>query len=215
MRNGLQIAGVSGRLAACAALVAACTGRSESLAAARAEAPAILFTVDLWPGEGVPVIETRRQRLLLRAMPDPDAPVIDTLRGAIGRRLSFDSTRFQTVRAGTLRVLDSIRLTGREIGTDNHVTRDQYYLQPLREVAIPVVAPSTVEYLQDRAEGTCFIRVDGKVIDANPCPAFTTDHVRVEREPITRWWIRVRGQGGASGWILVSDSTAQSTRREF
>jgi hypothetical protein len=57
--------------------------------------------------------------------------------------------------------------------------------------------------------------MDQRVIDANPCPAFVTDSVRVERAPITRWWIRLSGQGGASGWLLVSDSTAQSIRREF
>ncbi len=198
------------------ALLAACAVQEASSGARDlAATPPVLFTVDLWPGEGIPVIEARRSALPLRAAPDPGSRVVDTLRGRVGQRLVYDSTRLQTIEAGSMRVLNPMQVAGRDMGEVTHVSLDEYYAPTRRDVSVPVPASSTIDFLQHRAEGTCFVRVDRKVIDANPCPAFTTDHVRVEREPLTRWWIRVRGQGGVSGWVLVSDSTAQSTRREF
>jgi hypothetical protein len=216
-------AGISGfgrRIGWLAALLPlmACAGKTDNARADAKEVPeasAALFTVDLWPGEGVPVIVARRTTLLLRAAPDPGSTVVDTLASSIGSRLIFDSTRTQTIEPGVIRVLTGIRLTGRDLGNETHLGHDEYYDRARQEVDLHVVAPAAIEYLQDRAEGTCFVRMDQRVIDANPCPAFVTDSVRVERAPITRWWIRLSGQGGASGWLLVSDSTAQSIRREF
>jgi hypothetical protein len=176
---------------------------------------AVEFAIDLWPGEGIPVIEAKRPVLPLRAAPDPDSPVIDSVIGRVGGRLAFDSTRYQTVQSGAIRLLRPTRVTGRDMGDVRHVPLDRYYHQNLPDVAIPLGAPATIDFLQYRAEGTCFVRIENRVIDAQPCPGFGRESVQVLREPVTRWWIRVRGKGGASGWILVSDSTAQSVRREF
>lgn len=174
------------------------------------------FTVELWPGEGIPVIEARRATLLLRASPDDGATIVDSLQGVRGRRLAWDSTQVQTVDPGIIRVLTSARVSGRDLGTEVRLTRERYY-QPsgLPDVDTVLAAPAVLEYLQDRAEGTCFVRLDRRIVDANPCPAFVPDSARVERAPVTRWWIRARGVGGAFGWLLVSDSTARSVRREF
>lgn len=195
----------------------ACAGRTDDARDTR-EVPdgsVPLFTVDLWPGEGIPVIVAKRPALLLRATPDPAAPVIDTVQVAIGSRLTFDSARTQTIEPGLIRVLTGIRLMGRDMGNEMYLRQDEYYDRVRPDVDLRVVTPAAIEYLQDRAEGTCFVRMNGRVIDASPCPAFATDSVRVERAPVTRWWIRMTNQGGASGWIVVSDSTAQSIRREF
>ena len=196
----------------------ACAGNTDRARVDAKEVPdssTVSFTVDLWPGEGIPVIVAKHTPLLLRATADPGSPVVDTLHPSIGSRLAFDSTRLQTVEPGVIRVLSGITLSGRDLGTGTHVGLDEYYDRALPEVDARVVAPATIEYLQDRAEGTCFIRLDRRVIDADPCPAFATDSATVERAPITRWWIRLSGQRGAAGWLLVSDSTALSIRREF
>jgi hypothetical protein len=205
--------------AAVALLLAACGGQAEpSGHANRPPGPgeASAFTVDLWPGEGIPVIEANRATLLLRASPDVEAPVVDSQLGAVGRRLTWDSTQVQTIEPGVITVVTTVRVTGRDLGTAVRLTRERYY-QPsaLPDVDTVLVAPAVIEYLQDRAEGTCFIRLGRRVVDANPCPALIPDGARVERAPVTRWWIRARGSGGASGWLVVSDSTARSVRREF
>ena len=196
--------------------VTACVGQGEALvvSAARSE-DAVAFAVDLWPGEGIPVIEMQRESLPVRAQPDPSADIVDTLRGRVGQRVAFDSTRYQTIATGSIEVLQPFQLTGRDLGDVRRLTIDRYYHSAVSEVTIPLGAPATIEYLQYRAEGTCFVRVDRRVIDAQPCPGFGRESVKVVREPLTRWWILTRGSKGAIGWLQVSDSTARAVRREF
>ena len=79
-----------------------------------------------------------------------------------------------------------------------------------------VPADTIIEYLQYRAEGTCFIRVGKTVIDADPCPAVDKSKARVEVEPRTEWWIRVVLPGGApKGWVDAHDSALKLVTREF
>ena len=199
-----------------AVVLSGCSGQNEPLLTITPDSgSAVQFAIDLWPGEGIPVIEARRAVLVLRAAPDSSAPVVDSLSGRVGRRIAFDSTRFQTLRSGEIRVVTPIQIAGRDLGQITHLTHDGYYHSKVPEVALPITPPDTVEFLQYRAEGTCFVRIEKRVIDAQPCPGFGKESVEVVREPVTRWWILVRGQGGTSGWLLVSDSTAQAVRREF
>jgi hypothetical protein len=143
------------------------------------------------------------------------AEVVDTLRGRSGQRVAFDSTRYQTIATGAFEILQPFLLTGRDLGNIRRLTLDRYYHSSLAETSIPLSAPATLEFLQHRAEGTCFVRVEQRVIDADPCPGFGRESVKVVREPVTRWWILTRGARGVPGWLLVSDTTARSVRREF
>ena len=197
-------------------LMAACGGQGEPLltAAARTE-DTVVFAADLWPGEGIPVIEMQRTALPLRAKPDPAAHVVDTLRGRVGQRIAFDSTRFHTIKTGAIQVLEPLTLSGRDLGDVTRLTLDLYYHTSLAEVSIPIAAGTTIDFLQYRAEGTCFVRVERRVIDAHPCPGFGRESVKVVREPVTRWWIMTHGASGVPGWLLVSDTTARPVRREF
>lgn len=203
-------------VSACALLMTACGGQGEVLLTSAAPTEdTVVFAADLWPGEGIPVIETQRPSLPLRAQPDPDAAVVDTLRGRIGLRVAFDSTRVQTIVTGAVDVLQPFQLTGRDLGDVRRLTLDRYYQSSVPEVSIPFDAPATIEFLQYRAEGTCFVRVERRVIDAQPCPGFGRESVKVVREPVTRWWVLTRGATGVQGWLLVSDTTARAVRREF
>jgi hypothetical protein len=173
------------------------------------------FSVETWPGEGIPVVEARRVHLFLHEAPDPTAAIIDTIVSDIGSRVLFDSTRYQTIEAGSIAVLRATSVMGRDFGELGHLAHEDYYTGGKEIAAVPVSAPSTIEFLQHRAEGTCFVRMKKHVINADPCPIFDSATVRVEQEPVTRWWIRVRGRHGQSGWLVISDSTAQVVRREF
>jgi hypothetical protein len=199
----------------CALCIAGCAGQGEQLLATTAQAgPGIVFAADLWPGEGIPVIELRRPSIPVYAEPDPASAVVDTLQGRVGQRVVFDSTRYQTLESGTIRIHMSFELKGRDLGAVKHLTLDGYY-QPNEETSITLAAPADVEFLQYRAEGTCFVRVQTSVVDAHPCPGFGPESVSVVRDPVTRWWVRVRGTRDKPGWLLVSDSTAKAVRREF
>lgn len=198
-------------------VLSACAREGEPfLSAAQLEQTnADTFVVDLWPGEGIPVIQMRRTDLALRIDPGPSARVADTLRGRVGQRVAFDSTRYETVQPGAFRFTKDGSVTGRDFGGVRRVSLDLYYHGARPQVSAPVAAQSTIEFLQDRAEGTCFVRLQGRVIEAEPCPGFGKDSAEIVREPVTRWWILVAGQRGRRGWLLVSDTTAAAVRREF
>jgi hypothetical protein len=171
------------------------------------------FSVETWPGEGIPVIEARAASLFLHEAPDPASAIVDTLFVDVGARIFFDSTRYETIEAGSIVVIGATSVPGRDFGDIVHLTREEYYRAGKDSVAIPVSPPTTIEFLQHRAEGTCFVRLNKRVINADPCPVFDSATVRVEREPVTRWWIRVRGQHITDGWLTLSDTTAQAVRR--
>jgi hypothetical protein len=171
-----------------------------------------VFEIDLSPGEGIPVIHAMSTKLVLRERPDTSSRVAGTLSVAIGHELPYDSTRFQTTGAGMVRVVAPARFKGRDHGSVTRLSVDQYYA-PFASVDIDVAPPATIEFLQYRAEGSCFVRVDGRVIDAEECPVMD-DKFRLESEPKTLWWIYVRG-AESSGWLLLTDSSARVVKRTF
>jgi hypothetical protein len=109
---------------------------------------------------------------------------------------------------------DSAVVQGRFLGAMHFLSRDRYYSDAFRDTTIPLAPSERFEYLQPRAEGSCFVSIDSSVVEANPCPTHDSASFAVSGEPELRWWIFVTGDS-ASGWLLVSNSTAKVVRREF
>jgi hypothetical protein len=61
-------------------------------------------------------------------------------------------------------------------------------------------------------QGTCFVRIDESVIDAEAFPTIDTATFRLELEPKTEWWIHAT-VGDVEGWILVDKSTVREVDR--
>ncbi len=172
------------------------------------------FEVALWPGEGVPVIAAVRGELPLLRSPSPEASSSGLLGAAAGSRIDYDSTRLQTISPAEVTATDSAVVRGRFLGTVRLLSRGRYYSDTFRDTTITLVPSQRFEYLQPRAEGSCFVHIDSSMIEANPCPAHASASFAVSGEPVLRWWIFVRSDS-SSGWLLVSDSTAKVVRREF
>jgi hypothetical protein len=173
-----------------------------------------VFEVDIWPGEGRPVFEATSKVLYLHERPSASSRISKTLAVAAAQRLSFDDTRYQTIKAGRIRVLGATRVTGRVIGAVNRLSRDEYYFGKFASASMDIRPGVTLEYLQYRAEGTCFIRMAGRVIDAEDCPANDKSLFNIEAEPTVEWWIHVVLPGN-SGWLLVDDSSVKQVDREL
>ena len=180
----------------------------------RAEDAEPVFEVALWPGEGIPVVEAVGPRLLLRAAPAPTAAVVDSLILGESRGLAFDSTRYQTLMPARLTVAAPTVLAGRFFGRLRYLSREEYYRGAHPDTSIRLARGDTLSYLQYRAEGTCFVSVDGAVIDAGICPVADTVSIRASGQPLTSWWILVN-MDGHRGWVIVSDSTARVIDRRF
>ncbi len=177
--------------------------------------PVSEFEIDLWPGEGRPVFEATTKILQLRELPSVSSKIIATVAVEPRQRVSFDDTRFLTIQAGVMRVLASTRVTGRTLGTIERLSREDYYKGKFSPAMVDVQPGAIIEYLQYRAEGTCFVRSGKTVIDADPCPANDKSRVRVEVEPKTEWWIHAVLPGASGGWVLVTDSNLKLVKREF
>jgi hypothetical protein len=180
------------------------------LAAAFLQGGVPLFEIDLWPGEGRPIFEATSTVLSLREHPTSSSRISKTVTVAPNQRLSFDDTRYQTIQAGRIRILGATHVIGRIIGAVSRLSRDEYYLGNFSSVSLAVRAGMTLEYLQDRTEGTCFIRTEGRVIDADCTNAL----LKIDAEPTTEWWIHVVLPDN-SGWLLVTDSNVKQVNREY
>lgn len=172
-----------------------------------------VFEIDLWPGEGTPVFAAGASQLRLHEAPSRSARVTSTARVSPGQRVKYDETRYITTVAGRLTVLAPVVVTGRRLGTISRLSKEDYYSERFAAAKVPVPAGKQIEYLQYRAEGTCFVRVDSVVIDADPCPANDSQRFRADTKPVVEWWIRLTGTH--VGWIEVTDKTLKQVERVF
>jgi hypothetical protein len=173
------------------------------------------FEVALWPGEGRPVFEAVATEVVLRELPSPDAKVVERLRIARGKPVEFGETVHRTLASGYLRALRQTRIRGRRLGDIKRLSKDDYYSGKFPRTEVVVEAGARVEYLQYRAEGTCFVRIEGEVVDAEACPAEDAHAFALESKPALEWWIEVVVDGKPRGWLLVDSSTVKQVRRTF
>jgi hypothetical protein len=171
-----------------------------------------VFEIELWPEEGRPVFESTGASLALREEPNRAAAVRQEVDLPAGTPIDFLSTRYQTWVPGRIEVLEASTIVGRDMGDVRYLTRDEYYLGGFPRSEWSVLPGDTVEYLQYRAEGTCFVRVREVVVDAERCPAFLQESFRVLEDPETEWWIEVE-IGDSGGWLRVDESVR--VRRGF
>jgi hypothetical protein len=132
-----------------------------------------------------------------------------------GQPIEFGKTLFRTTRAGRLRALAAATVTGRRLGPIVLLSRDDYYSGKYATVSLPVASGETIEYLQYRAEGTCFVRVRGDVINADHCPLEAAKSFVLEAEPETEWWIECAVNGKSQGWLLVDGKSVKEIGRTF
>jgi hypothetical protein len=174
-----------------------------------------VFAIGLWPGEGRPEFDATGAALPLRIAPLPESPSPDTLRPTAGQRIAYDSTSYQTIGAAAITVLRADTIRGRDFGAISVLSRAAYDAGAVPSVRVPVDPGSRVELLQHRAEGGCFVRIEERVLEADPCPLFDVGAFRPEAEPRTAWWIFIGDAARRQGWVLVTDSTVVLAGRRF
>jgi hypothetical protein len=132
-----------------------------------------------------------------------------------GERVEFGQTVYRTMRPGRLRALAQAQIRGRRLGAIAQLSREDYYSGKFPTVVLAVSTGEVVEYLQYRAEGTCFVRVRGDVIDADPCPAQGAESFVVEAKPEVEWWIQMLVSRRPKGWLLVDGTNVKEVGRTF
>jgi hypothetical protein len=180
-----------------------------------AQTPGGVFEIELWPGEGRPQFQAVANELVIREMPSTSAKIVQRLGVTRGQQIAFDETRYRTTESGRLQVLAAANVSGRVLGRIRLLTRDAYYRGQFRRQAMTLKEGNVVEYLQYRAEGTCFVQIADQVIDADPCPAQDDHSFRVVTQPKTEWWIRVILNRVPAGWVRVDEKAVKQSGRSF
>jgi hypothetical protein len=104
---------------------------------------------------------------------------------------------------------------GRPVFDAAFEARSDYYSGRFPREYRRVTAGETIEYLQYRAEGACFVRVDGAVFEAEVCPLVQRALFEMAHEPTVDWWIRVVVEGDPRGWLRVEESAVREVGRLF
>ena len=175
----------------------------------------VAFEIELWPGEGRPRFVAVATTLQPRVTPSNRAAARQPVQVRKGERLEFGATVHRTTRAGRLRALASETVTGRRVGQIVHLSRNDYYSGKYPAQSVSVAAGEMVDYLQHRAEGTCFVRVRGEVVDASPCPQEAATAFALETTPEIEWWIEYLVEGRSQGWLLVDGKDVREGGRTF
>ena len=160
------------------------------------------FETHLWPEEGRPVLKALTASLELRETPYTISEIASQIPVKIGMPIKFDITRYRTIKSGHLTALKNTTIKGRAMGELSSLTKEQYYSDKFNTKDYLISVGDHIEYLQYRAEGTCFIRIKGNVIDAEECPVGIPKLFKTNREPTIEWWARVNIDN-IIGWILV------------
>jgi hypothetical protein len=181
------------------------------------EAPAP-FAAELWPGEGRPHVVGRHEEVVLRAEPT-EGSAATARRVEPDREIPWDLSLVRTVRPGRVTVHEPLTLSVRPLGRVARLTREDYYDDEGRIESL-TLPPGHFEYLQARAEGTCFIRVDGLVYETQACPWIGReegDGFVVEAPAEVEWWLRVvEPEGGRPlGWLRVEPDAVRQLPRTF
>ena len=174
-----------------------------------------VFAIDIWPGEGRALLESATDTIVLHRQPSPASPVTHRMATTVGQRLTYDSTVFQTMEPGRLRVLAPFNIRARVVGNVTRLSRQRYYSTQFQLTSIPVDTSSRLEFLQYRAEGSCFIRLDSRVLEAQDCPATNRIEFSLDEEPVTRRWARIVIDERRGGWALVEDVKIIIAGRQF
>jgi hypothetical protein len=177
--------------------------------------PLYAFESELWPGEGKPMFFARTNTTLtLYEKPSRSSPIIKKHEIQKGEKIDYDKTRYQNVKAGIIRVQKSVTLSGRKFGTISYLSRSEYYSGNIPYKDYAFQEGNSFEYLQYRAEGSCFIRWHNEVFDIDYCPWFDKENTdfALESQPVNEWWIRVTEDHKTRGWLLIEENLVEERR---
>jgi len=173
-----------------------------------------VLTSEMWPGEGIPHFVANTTTLDLYAEPSR-ATQRHRLFANVGAGLEFDDTRFITIRPGHVVARKRGAMSGRVFGGISYLSKTLYDSNALPTTQIAYVPGDTLEYLQNRAEGTCIIRAREDVVEVDNCPAGDHEAFTTLEEPQTEWWIHVNLSKTMQGWLLVDPKAVRELSRTF
>lgn len=181
-------------------------------AAASPDAP--VFQSGVGQGEGIPVFRVLSAGVALHQAPIATSAIVGPLGITPGEAVPYSEVRQHTLDPGLVRAEVDIALSGRDFGPVDFVSREAYEDEGTPEISVQLTASKTLEYLMDRAEGSCFLSINGHVIEADTCPA-PPDFTRALEPATERWILVIAADGSPAGWARVATGSLEETDRVF
>lgn len=167
--------------------------------------PAMAFECGIFPGEGPHKLEAPGGDIVLRGAPSQVARVVETIRPGKGASIKWSYARFRTVSPGIFLARESGTIKGKNYGRVFYLSKKDYYRGYGRSESFHYAAGDSIEYLQYRAEGSAFIRINGVVVGADLLSKLAVPLKEVKR-PQLELWIEVTGEDGHPiGWYQLTD----------
>ena len=186
---------------------------SVPIAIAMLASPGFAFESAMFPGEGPIRIRASGDEMVLRKAPMTYAGIADTIRIAQGEIIKWSNARFRTVAPGLFLVSEDCSIDGSRYGRVFYLSRRDYYRGSGKWETFRFSKRDTIEYLQYRAEGSAFLRVDGVVISAE-IGTPESAALREIRSPQLELWIEVEDKyGNRLGWFRLEDDYVQLQTR--
>ena len=152
-------------------------------------------------------------RWFLRKAPMAYAGIADTIWIAQGEIIKWSNARFRTVVPGLFLVSEDCSIDGSRYGRVFYLSRTDYYRGSGKWETFRFSKRDTIEYLQYRAEGSAFLRMDGVVINAE-LGTPESAALREIRSPQLELWIEVEDKDGKPiGWFRLEDDYVQLQTR--
>ncbi len=166
---------------------------------------AVAFETSIAPGEGRKRFRSPSDSLQLHSAPSIHSWVIKNLKVKSGAEIAYDQKRFRTITPGLLIAEKSGSISGTNYGVISYLSVEDYNRFRGARKDFEYAAKDTIEYLQYRAEGTGFIRLDNQVLAVDLTSQKVANLLQV-RDPVVEFWIRVIDtDSNPIGWYRIRD----------
>lgn len=152
--------------------------------------PGLAFECSIFPGEGSHRIQASGDEIVLRTAPTAQASVADTISPARGEMIIHSDVRFRTIIPGLFLAREDGAIHGTSYGRVFYLSRTDYRRGGSGYDTFSFSKGDTIEYLQYRAEGWTFLRINGVVV----CAELLSERVvplKEIRRPQLELWIQV------------------------
>jgi len=170
--------------------------------------PTYAFDSELLPGEGGLTIRATADSLVLYVKPFKTSPVVKEYKTKKKNVIDFDLSRYRNIKPGKVKVQKDVKIEGRSFGNIKYLSHKNYYSDKIPTKIILFNKGETIDYLQDRSEGSCIISRKGQIIELDYCPWFDSenkDFINIS-SPVNEAWIRVIQNKKPVGWLLLDKS---------
>ena len=164
---------------------------------------ATAFECGIFPGES-PNLEAPAGDMVLRKIPSAISRIVKTISPGKGTTVKWKNVRFRTLSPGIFVARTAGSIEGANYGPMSYLSREHYYSGGHGgHQVFQYTKGDSIEYLQYRAEGSAFIRINGAIVAADLLSKRAVPFKEVKRPRVELWVEVISEAGKPMGWYQV------------